>query len=346
MGQATYSVSLVEQLVSLYVPPGGLVLDPFGGSGTTVIACQRSGRRGCSIDIDPASVDWARERYLKIFGRFGLMENSLSQCEPGGMEARSAAGVVSASMAAAACGISRYDTASEYYAQRRDGSFKPDTPDMAAGREMEETVAQNAARLLGWKKMRTPGTFFHLTEKWLCGTPDRLPEDEGVKGTTYLECKHSLRILQPRPLLEHVFQVTVCLGILGQGHGYLAYGCGNRTRVFRIEFSEALWKWAEVRLREFKRCLDAGIDPAATVPQLGALAATAWSWDPPTREQEELIASWERRWGKRNGTAWLPPRPRWTLVAEDDGKRPPAEEPVCAPPAKKAKGAEKKKAKE
>ena len=34
-----------------------IVLDPFGGSGTTVIACEKSGRRARLMELDPKYVD-------------------------------------------------------------------------------------------------------------------------------------------------------------------------------------------------------------------------------------------------------------------------------------------------
>jgi DNA modification methylase len=42
---------------------GDLVLDLFLGSGTTLIAAERSGRRFRGLDIDPAYVDVAIERW-------------------------------------------------------------------------------------------------------------------------------------------------------------------------------------------------------------------------------------------------------------------------------------------
>jgi DNA modification methylase len=47
---------------------GDLVLDIFLGSGTTLIAAQRSGRRFRGLDIDPAYVDVAIERWETITG--------------------------------------------------------------------------------------------------------------------------------------------------------------------------------------------------------------------------------------------------------------------------------------
>ena len=44
----------------------GLVLDPFAGSGTTILACERSQRRAAAIEIDPYYVDAAIRRFEKM----------------------------------------------------------------------------------------------------------------------------------------------------------------------------------------------------------------------------------------------------------------------------------------
>jgi DNA modification methylase len=55
-------VALMRWLVRLVTPPGGIVLDPFGGSGTTAIACMQEGV-GCTlIEQDEHSCDIARGR--------------------------------------------------------------------------------------------------------------------------------------------------------------------------------------------------------------------------------------------------------------------------------------------
>ena len=42
---------LVEALLDRYVAPGGRVLDPFAGSGTTLVQCLESGRNAVGVDI-------------------------------------------------------------------------------------------------------------------------------------------------------------------------------------------------------------------------------------------------------------------------------------------------------
>lgn len=44
---------LMQACIAAIVPPGGGCLDPFMGSGTTLVACQKLGRHGIGIEIDP-----------------------------------------------------------------------------------------------------------------------------------------------------------------------------------------------------------------------------------------------------------------------------------------------------
>jgi DNA modification methylase len=47
---------------------GDLVLDPFVGSGSTILAAERTGRRCRAIELDPAYVDVALARYQRATG--------------------------------------------------------------------------------------------------------------------------------------------------------------------------------------------------------------------------------------------------------------------------------------
>ena len=55
-------VELMRWLVRLVTPPGGLVLDPFTGSGSTGVACKAEGFRFLGVEQDEAFVVLARER--------------------------------------------------------------------------------------------------------------------------------------------------------------------------------------------------------------------------------------------------------------------------------------------
>lgn len=48
---------------------GGIVLDSFGGSGTTLIAAERTGRRGYLMELDPAYLDVTIARFEKLTGK-------------------------------------------------------------------------------------------------------------------------------------------------------------------------------------------------------------------------------------------------------------------------------------
>jgi DNA modification methylase len=45
------------------------ILDPFMGSGTTLVACAKLGRRGIGIEIDPGYFDIACERVRKAYAQ-------------------------------------------------------------------------------------------------------------------------------------------------------------------------------------------------------------------------------------------------------------------------------------
>jgi site-specific DNA-methyltransferase (adenine-specific) len=48
--------------VEAFCPEGGLVLDPFAGGGTTLVAAKTIGRKWLGFEIDPAAADRARVR--------------------------------------------------------------------------------------------------------------------------------------------------------------------------------------------------------------------------------------------------------------------------------------------
>ena len=56
-------VAMVEDAILDCSRRSGIVLDPFAGSGTTIIAAERAGRRGYGIEIDPGYIDTALRRY-------------------------------------------------------------------------------------------------------------------------------------------------------------------------------------------------------------------------------------------------------------------------------------------
>ena len=61
--------ALVADAIQDVTKRGDLILDIFLGSGTTLIAAERTGRRFRGLDIDPAYVDVAIERWATMTGR-------------------------------------------------------------------------------------------------------------------------------------------------------------------------------------------------------------------------------------------------------------------------------------
>ncbi len=61
-------VELVEAMLRNSSRRGELVFDPFAGSGTTLIACERLGRRCVAIELDPGYCDVIRQRYREYVG--------------------------------------------------------------------------------------------------------------------------------------------------------------------------------------------------------------------------------------------------------------------------------------
>ena len=54
---------LVERLIETFLPPEGrVVLDPFAGSGSTVVAAARMGKQGLGLELSPEYVAVARGR--------------------------------------------------------------------------------------------------------------------------------------------------------------------------------------------------------------------------------------------------------------------------------------------
>ena len=59
---ATFPEELPELCIKAGCPEGGIVLDPFAGSGTTLLVAQRLGRIGWGIELKPEYADIAARR--------------------------------------------------------------------------------------------------------------------------------------------------------------------------------------------------------------------------------------------------------------------------------------------
>lgn len=73
---AAFPVSLPVTGLRAYTDRGAGVLDPFCGSGSTIIACELEKRRGRGVEIDPAYVDVICHRFEKVTGIIPVLERT------------------------------------------------------------------------------------------------------------------------------------------------------------------------------------------------------------------------------------------------------------------------------
>jgi DNA modification methylase len=59
---ATFPVALAKKVIRLFTHKGNVVLDPFCGSGTTLVACRDLARHGVGIDLNEAYCELAHAR--------------------------------------------------------------------------------------------------------------------------------------------------------------------------------------------------------------------------------------------------------------------------------------------
>lgn len=62
-------LKLLARFIRNSTKPGEAVLDPFGGSGSTLIACEQLGRKCYTMELDPRYVDVIIERWETLTGQ-------------------------------------------------------------------------------------------------------------------------------------------------------------------------------------------------------------------------------------------------------------------------------------
>ena len=67
-------MELIERAIRNSSQRGELVADLFGGSGATLIACQRLGRKSCLMEIDPHYIDVIVRRYQQFVGQQAVLD--------------------------------------------------------------------------------------------------------------------------------------------------------------------------------------------------------------------------------------------------------------------------------
>ena len=67
--KACFPVALPEKGISIVANNTGLVFDPFGGSGSTLIACEKTGRHARLMELDPKYCDVIVKRWQEFTGK-------------------------------------------------------------------------------------------------------------------------------------------------------------------------------------------------------------------------------------------------------------------------------------
>lgn len=80
-------VALVERAIRNSSKTRDLILDPFGGSGTTMIACEKTGRHARLIELDPKYVDVIVRRWQEFTGQAASRQNDGASFDDAAREA-------------------------------------------------------------------------------------------------------------------------------------------------------------------------------------------------------------------------------------------------------------------
>ena len=66
---ATFPVDFPEHFINTFTNDGELIFEPFAGTGTTLIACERLGRKCRAVEISPAYVAVTLQRWADLTGK-------------------------------------------------------------------------------------------------------------------------------------------------------------------------------------------------------------------------------------------------------------------------------------
>ena len=74
-------VALVERAIRNSSKSRDIVLDPFGGSGSSLIACEKAGRQARLIELDPKYCDVIVRRWLEFSGGAATLDGDARRYE-------------------------------------------------------------------------------------------------------------------------------------------------------------------------------------------------------------------------------------------------------------------------
>lgn len=67
-------MDLMQHIIRTMSRKGDAVLDPFSGSGTTLMACETLGRICTGVELDPAYCDIICNRFQGVTGTIPILE--------------------------------------------------------------------------------------------------------------------------------------------------------------------------------------------------------------------------------------------------------------------------------
>ena len=72
--KACFPVELPEKGISIVRKKTGIVFEPFGGSGSTLIACEKTNRQARLMELDPKYCDVIVRRWQNFTGKRATLE--------------------------------------------------------------------------------------------------------------------------------------------------------------------------------------------------------------------------------------------------------------------------------
>lgn len=73
--KACFPIALVEEGIKNFAPHGATIIEPFGGSGTTMIAAEKLGCKSHLMELDPKYCDVIINRWQEFTGKEAIIEN-------------------------------------------------------------------------------------------------------------------------------------------------------------------------------------------------------------------------------------------------------------------------------
>ena len=67
-------VAMMERIIKSSAPKDSLVVEPFGGSGSTLMACEKTQRRCYTMELDPRYCDVIVKRWEVFSGKKAILK--------------------------------------------------------------------------------------------------------------------------------------------------------------------------------------------------------------------------------------------------------------------------------